>query len=43
LRFHPEKLRRVEHRAVEVDVDPEDKKLTNLHVDLGASEGDLAG
>lgn len=38
----PEELRCIEHGAVEVDVDTQDKKLADLHVDLCARQGDLA-
>jgi hypothetical protein len=43
LRLDPEELGRVEHRAVEVDVDAQNEELADLHVDLGACEGDGAG
>lgn len=43
LRFHPEQLGRVEHGTVQVDVDAKNEELADLHVDLGAGEGDLAG
>lgn len=43
LGFGPEQLWGVEHGAVEMDADAEDKKLSDLHVDLRAGQGDLAG
>ena len=42
LRLDPEKLRRVEHGAVKVNVNAEDEELANLHVDLRAAEVDFA-
>ena len=42
LGLDPEKLWRVEDRAVEVDVDAQDEQLADLHVDLRAAERDLA-
>jgi hypothetical protein len=43
LGLDPEELWGVEDGAVEVDADAEDEQLADLHVDLGAREGDLAG
>jgi len=42
LGLDPEQLRGVEHGAVEVDADAQNEELADLHVDLGAREGDLA-
>lgn len=43
LRFYPEQLRCVQYRSVEMDVDAENKQLANLHVNLGATQVNLAG
>jgi hypothetical protein len=43
LGLDPEELGGVEHGTVEVDADAQDEQLADLHVDLGAGQGDLAG
>lgn len=42
LRLRPHKLRRIEHRSLEMDVDSEDKQFADLHIDLAAREVDTA-
>lgn len=39
--FDPEELGGVEHAAVEVDADAQDKQLADLHVDLRPRQRDL--
>jgi len=42
LGFRPHKLRRVEHTALQMDVDAQDEELADLHVDLAARQIDAA-
>lgn len=42
LGLHPEELGGVQHGAVEVDVDPQDEELADLHVDLLPAQVDFA-
>jgi hypothetical protein len=42
LGLRPHQLRRVEHGALQVDVDAEDEQLADLHVDLLPGQVDLA-
>ena len=40
LRFGPHQFGRVEHRTLQMDVDPQNEKLAYLHGDLSACQGD---
>ena len=42
LRLRPHQLWRIQHTPLQMDIDPQDEKLADLHVDFAAREVDAA-